>query len=113
MTWRCGSTPTTTGGGWNGRVAAWDEAGKQKFFGEYKLNRLDGVSCLFENGDLSAVAEYEHGGVQAVHRIAAGKIQESFNDPKQAGALIREIAAEELNSQRRSRQCPQPDARLR
>ena len=83
------------GGGWNGRVAAWDEAGKQKFFGEYKLNRLDGVSCLFENGDLSAVAEYEHGGVQAVHRIAAGKIQESFNDPKQAGALIREIAAEE------------------
>ena len=82
-------------GKWSGRVAAWDEEGTQTFFGEYKQHKLDGVCCLIKDGELSTVAECAHGEFQAVHRIAGAKIQASFDDPKQAGELIRGINAAE------------------
>ena len=79
------------GGKWCGRVAAWDETGKQTFFGEYKQHRLHGVCCFFQNGELSAVAEYANGEPHVACRIANRRIQGLFDDPKQASALIREV----------------------
>ncbi len=85
-----------------GRVATWNPDGTRQFFGNYQYGMPQGCFCLFEADRPRLVVEYDdHSKLKAVHLIAAGKTEKTFESLKEAGAdseagsLVAEITKEE------------------
>ena len=85
-------------GKWNGRVAAWDQAGAKRFFGKYAKGKKDGLCSLFKEGELTAAFEYSQDNLHAVHLISQRAIRKTFAGGGDAEAdLGRKAAIDDLH----------------
>ena len=70
----------------NGLLKLWSEKGEQIYWGEYLDGQRHGFCCLFEDGQLSMVADWDMDKLQSMVVLTDGEVSKEFSDVEITGA---------------------------